>query len=945
MSDHKRITFNLNLEADPDPWVWVTKKADWIRFSSLMGERSQGFRPHRFWTFNTLDREVRLFHNDLRSCISRVCPRIKVRKRPKNPWWSDDLSSQRREVRRLQQRHMKNKTDHETWCLYKTARNKFCSAIRKAKRQSWKSFTENAQSVEDVMKVSKAILQQRTPRLGHLLKPDGSYTQTKGEILDTLLDAFFPDSEEFREPCDPPLDRVLDHEISNLFTPEKLEMAFKSFKKEKAPGPDGIRPVVLQNLDGASLGRLALLYNVSLTLGYVPRRWRGAKAVLIPKAGKKDYSSPRSFRPISLTPFLFKGMERVAAWHLEEVGVVDRLSPHQHAFRKGKSTDTCLSEVVDIIEAAILRKQMALGVFFDIEGAFDNVLTSKVLEGLEAKGVPRVIIRWYGQYLSTRFVQVSLGKVTRCRSLTRGTPQGGILSPLVWNIVFDGLLGVLAGVPGVRPVGYADDGMFLVTGICPNTIFNKAQSAINKAVEWGKGNGLMFSPKKTQVILFKRKYLKMESNLHINGSRIPLSKEVSYLGLTLTERLNWNPHITQKVNKCKGKLCMLRAALGVKWGPPPGLLLWAFRSLIVPSLTYGAVVWAQSALNNSTLAKMGQLNRLAAVITSYIRKSTPTAGLEVILGLKPPDLVARELGLLCSLRTRPKTIWDGLGQNRTRGHVWTWWKWGSELGLSNVDTERTGLRHFNWDPPCLKVQYFDENEGYIICTVQVRHLGETVRFHTTLCGGSLMGLVTHRCIVKGQSPYNIFKGLEAIFGVLGRMTTGGDRVVVLLDRCPASLFRPVVQDSKTKSLLQIMTGLVNRMGNKILLSDNKDLLDRYMPRSEGEGVKWEEIPTLLASQSRLKTREVVQRWGNGKWQRRWSLLSTCQQTKDWFPVLREDVSPLIRRLSRRELSLLIHFTTGHNHLLRHERKLTGGMISVVCVGLERRMPGTSGKTV
>ena len=142
-----------------------------------------------------------------------------------------------------------------------------------------------------------------------------------------------------------------------------------------------------------------------------------------------------------------------------------------------------------------------------------------------------------------------------------------------------------------------------------------------------------------------------------------------------------------------------------------------------------------------------------------------------------------------------------------------------------------------------------------------------------------------------------------------------------------------------------MTGLANRVGNKILLSDNKDLLDRYLPSAEGEGVKWEEIPTLQALQSRLKTRETVQRWGNGEWQRRWSLLSTCQQTKVWFPELRVDTSTLIRRLSRRELSLLIHFTTGHNHLLRHERKLTGGMIGVAYVGMERRMPSTSGKTV
>ena len=69
-------------------------------------------------------------------------------------------------------------------------------------------------------------------------------------------------------------------------------------------------------------------------------------------------------------------------------------------FGKGKSTTTCLSEVVDCIESSILRVRWSWGVFFDIEGAFDNVQTSKVLEGLRAKGVPHNIIDWYGQYLS-----------------------------------------------------------------------------------------------------------------------------------------------------------------------------------------------------------------------------------------------------------------------------------------------------------------------------------------------------------------------------------------------------------------------------------------------------------------------------------------------------------------------------------------------------------------
>ena len=288
--------------------------------------------------------------------------------------------------------------------------------------------------------------------------------------------------------------------------------------------------MVLQNLDGTSLERLAMLCNVSLLLGYVPKRWRGATAILIPKVGKTDYSSPRSFRPISLTSFLMKGLERVVAWYIEEVGVMDKISSHQHAFMKGKSTDTCLSEVVDGIESAILGKQYALGVFFDIKGAFDNVLTTKVLEGLEVKGVPTNIIKWFGYYLGNRTVTLSLGKTSCCCRLTRGTPQGGILSPFVLNVIFDSLLDKLANLPAIHLSGYADDGMFLITGISQHILLQKAQPAIDLAVEWGLENGLNFSHKKTQVILFNRRNcVKVESNLHMNGHQIPLVKEISYL--------------------------------------------------------------------------------------------------------------------------------------------------------------------------------------------------------------------------------------------------------------------------------------------------------------------------------------------------------------------------------------------------------------------------------
>ena len=99
----------------------------------------------------------------------------------------------------------------------------------------------------------------------------------------------------------------------------------------------------------------------------------------------------------------------------------------------------------------------------------------------------------------------------------------------------------------------------------------------------------------------------------------------------------------------------------VRWGPSPRMLLWAFESLVVLSLNYGAMVWGHTSLNKSTLDKLRQLNKLAACLTSSVRRTTPSAGLEVILGLKPLELVSMESGLSDSLRWVPKIKWDGSG--------------------------------------------------------------------------------------------------------------------------------------------------------------------------------------------------------------------------------------------------------------------------------------------
>ncbi len=96
--------------------------------------------------------------------------------------------------------------------------------------------------------------------------------------------------------------------------------------------------------------------------------------------------------------------------------------------------------MVDGIESSILCNQYALGIFLDIKGAFDNLNVESGIRGMEQKGLPPHIIKWYTHYLRYRSVQTEIKGITAIRTLTRGTPKGGILSPLVWNLAFDELL-------------------------------------------------------------------------------------------------------------------------------------------------------------------------------------------------------------------------------------------------------------------------------------------------------------------------------------------------------------------------------------------------------------------------------------------------------------------------------------------------------------------------
>ena len=86
------------------------------------------------------------------------------------------------------------------------------------------------------------------------------------------------------------------------------------------------------------------------------------------------------------------------------------------------------------INKGILRGNYTLPVFLDVAGAFDHLSFEAAKKAIEAEGINPRITKWYRQYLKNRISRRELQGHIKEISIKTGTPQGGILSVLLWNI-------------------------------------------------------------------------------------------------------------------------------------------------------------------------------------------------------------------------------------------------------------------------------------------------------------------------------------------------------------------------------------------------------------------------------------------------------------------------------------------------------------------------------
>ena len=940
-SDHHTITWDVPLEMPDPPLIRPWAKAKWDVFTKHIRDYDfhipENFTPHK------TDKLLCRWYKVVNEALDKACPKRQAKLTPTEmDWYGQDHHFLHNRVKRKYIAHRRAGTaqKHKRFVRAKRAYRKAC---RKGKRLAWRLFVEKTPDQTNMAKLFK-IAQRRDRRtINTLRRPDDTLTQPGVETMAELARAHFPAAQPGSTPLR--LDSTQKFTTAELrerydawINPNLVRKSMRLFKPNKAAGPDGLKPVIFKYLPDNAIDTLTIIYQACVALHHTPALWRATKVIFLPKPGKETYDLPKSYRPISLSNFPLKVLERLVVWKMDMD--MTPIHPKQHGFTKGKSTESAISDTADYIEQYIFQdKHHCLGVFLDISSAFDSISIQHICQSLLDHNGDHDLVEWYFSYLSNRYLEIELHGETMALTTATGFPQGGVCSARFWLIAFDKAIQIINS-EGIVGNGYADDCAALIGGTHPYNMIEKMQTMLEKLVRWGASCGLRFNSQKTVVVMFSRSTKVCPKLVRMDGDLIPYSDTVVYLGVTMDKELRWNHHIQLKIKKVRQLLMKMSSITHSYWGPQPKLMKWMYTGIVRPTMSYAAMVWAHKIEDNTIQEQFRTLNRRAINTIVKVPRSTPTRGLEIMLDIMPLHLHIQKEGLAAYVRLKrsAEIQWEGVFSNITHSisHLKFWEYLTHDLGLQDFHLETDACHVLNTrNNFVLDTSSFvdmAECQGHVDCNVYT----DGSKLDGRVGAGVFIvrqgeDIVADRFRLPDSST--VFQAeLAAIREAANILAAYGDLTAVKFFVDSQAALRTLQADFITSKLaLQTATALNAIPATLVTLVWTKAHIGTPGNEKADELAKQGTllpfpmaIPTPVSNiKANLKLCMAQ------KWAREWELHDEARQTKLYHPTHDLQLSNTIIQWPRLKLGRYIRAVTGHNNLLYHLHNMDSS-ISPIC---------------
>ena len=321
---------------------------------------------------------------------------------------------------------------------------------------------------------------------------------------------------------------------------------------------------------------------MSLSNGYFPEIWKKSFIIPLFKSGSKsNISNYRGIAKLSVIPKL---LEKIITDILSHQ-ISSSFSPAQHGFRKGCSATTNLLEFTSNIISSFNHHMQTDTIYTDFSKAFDKVNHDLLVYKLHTLGLSPLFLKWIKTYLINR-QQCVLFRNHKSKSIPvpSGVPQGSHLGPVLFLIFINDLPSC---IKYSKILMYADDVKLFLSFKDPSQC-SLLQVDLNNFLNWCNINLMDLNLNKCKYMSFYRRSPVLCSYT-FNNHQLEKVESFLDLGVLLDNKLSFNSHISQTVNKAKGVLGFIK-----RWGKEfedPYITRQLYVSLVRPILEYASVVW------------------------------------------------------------------------------------------------------------------------------------------------------------------------------------------------------------------------------------------------------------------------------------------------------------------------------------------------------------------
>ena len=202
------------------------------------------------------------------------------------------------------------------------------------------------------------------------------------------------------------------------------------------------------------------------------------------------------------------------------------LSPYLFGYRKGSSTEQCLTVMLEQWKDALDDKGTAAAILTDLSKAFDCLNHNLLLSKMGAYGFDKGALEFIQDYLKGRRQRTRVNDTfSSWLVLKNGVPQGSILGPLLFNIFLNDMFYF---IKDAKMANYADDNTVYTSKNNIQDLLKTLKDETSVIINWFRINEMKPNNDKCHLIVCNHDHL----SVTLGKEKIETSDSVELLGVT-----------------------------------------------------------------------------------------------------------------------------------------------------------------------------------------------------------------------------------------------------------------------------------------------------------------------------------------------------------------------------------------------------------------------------